>query len=178
MSGALDRLKATVFDTLRRAGSGRAVPGAGAKSSKTPKARPGRGRAGAGDQRAGDLDVAYAPEHDGQPDPGEVVWTWVPYEEDPSQGKDRPVLILGTEAGRFVAVPLSSKDHTQRRDSYEWIEVGTGAWDADHRTSYANASRLLRVDSAAVRREGSALDRGRFDAVVAKVAELHAWHSD
>ena len=106
------------------------------------------------------------------------MWTWVAYEEDPNQGKDRPVLILGTEAGRFVAVPLSSKDHTQRRDSYEWIEVGTGAWDAEHRTSYANASRLLRVDAGAVRREGSALDRGRFDAVVAKVAELHGWHSD
>ena len=23
----------------------------------------------------------YAPERDGEPDPGEVVWTWVPYDE-------------------------------------------------------------------------------------------------
>ena len=28
----------------------------------------------------------YAPEADGQPDPGEVVWAWVPYEDDPTQG--------------------------------------------------------------------------------------------
>ena len=27
-------------------------------------------------------------------DPGEVVWGWVPYEDDPAQGKDRPVLLL------------------------------------------------------------------------------------
>ena len=38
----------------------------------------------------------YAPEADGEPDPGEVVWAWVPYEDDPSQGKDRPVLLLDT----------------------------------------------------------------------------------
>ena len=38
----------------------------------------------------------YAPEIDGEPDPGEVVWAWVPYEDDPSQGKDRPVLLLDT----------------------------------------------------------------------------------
>ena len=37
----------------------------------------------------------YAPEIDGEPDPGEVVWGWVPYEDDPSQGKDRPVLLIG-----------------------------------------------------------------------------------
>ncbi len=37
----------------------------------------------------------YAPKANGKPDPGEVVWAWVPYEEDPSQGKDRPVLVIG-----------------------------------------------------------------------------------
>ena len=39
--------------------------------------------------------TSYEPEADGQPDPGEVVWGWVPFEEDPSQGKDRPVLLIG-----------------------------------------------------------------------------------
>ena len=32
------------------------------------------------------------------PEPGEVVWTWVPYEEDPTRGKDRPVPVIGLEA--------------------------------------------------------------------------------
>ena len=41
------------------------------------------------------MGATYAPEIDGEPDPGEVVWAWVPYEDDPSQGKDRPVLVLG-----------------------------------------------------------------------------------
>ena len=34
--------------------------------------------------------VEYTPEMDGDADPGEVVWAWVPYEEDPNRGKDRP----------------------------------------------------------------------------------------
>ena len=39
--------------------------------------------------------IQYTPHLDGDPDPGEVVWTWVPFEEDPTLGKDRPVVIIG-----------------------------------------------------------------------------------
>ena len=45
----------------------------------------------------------YAPEIDGEPDPGEVVWAWVPYEEDPSQGTDRPVLVLDTDGDGWTS---------------------------------------------------------------------------
>ena len=59
--------------------------------------------------------LRYAPSPDGRPDPGEVVWTWVPYEDDPSQGKDRPVLVIGEEGDRLLALPLTSRDHDRRR---------------------------------------------------------------
>ena len=120
--------------------------------------------------------MTYAPEHDGDPDPGEVVWTWVPYEDDPSQGKDRPVLILGHDGPLLAGVPLSSRDHSDRSDAHEWIEVGSGAWDRSGRPSYADAARLLRIEPGEVRREGAALDRRRFDAVVDRVEQLHPWH--
>ena len=122
--------------------------------------------------------VAYAPDRDGDPDPGEVVWAWVPYEDDPNQGKDRPVLVIGYgpgrdgEADRLLAVPLSSKDPHRKRDADEWIEVGTGGWDREHRASFANADRVLRYAHGEVRREGAALPRDRFDAVVRKAREL------
>ena len=38
--------------------------------------------------------LVYAPDLDGRADPGEIVWTWVVYEDDPSRGKDRPVLVV------------------------------------------------------------------------------------
>jgi hypothetical protein len=119
--------------------------------------------------------VVYAPDRDGDPDPGEVVWAWVPYEDDPAQGKDRPVLVVGYDGGdggRLLAVPLSSKDPARKRDADEWVEVGTGGWDRQNRPSFANADRVLRYRPGEVRREGAALSRRRFDAVVAKARQL------
>ena len=40
----------------------------------------------------GPLRFDYRPRRDGKPDPGEVVWAWVPFEENDGRGKDRPVL--------------------------------------------------------------------------------------
>jgi hypothetical protein len=116
--------------------------------------------------------LRYAPHADGRADPGEVVWAWVPYEEDPSQGKDRPVLVIGEEQGQLLALALTSKDHDrdeeqERRAGRLWMDVGTGAWDAQHRPSEVRLNRLLRLDPTSVRREGAALPQDVFDAVVA-----------
>ena len=42
--------------------------------------------------------MSYEPQTDGAPDPGEVVWTWVPFEENDGRGKDRPVLVVAVES--------------------------------------------------------------------------------
>jgi hypothetical protein len=115
----------------------------------------------------------YAPELDGHADPGEVVWAWVPYEDDPSQGKDRPVLIVGRAGAELLGVPMTSKHHARRRDEDQWVDIGTRGWDSQRRPSEANAGRLLRLAPAEVRREGAVLARARFDEVLAKVRQLH-----
>ena len=112
--------------------------------------------------------VEYTPDLDGDPDPGEVVWTWVPYEDDPSQGKDRPVVIIGRTGDRLAGVPLTSKDH----DRNDEIPVGTGPWDRDGRPSFAKVDQLLSIDPDVVRREGAILTRRHFDDVVAGVARF------
>jgi hypothetical protein len=116
--------------------------------------------------------IRYAPHPDGRPDPGEVVWAWVPYEEDPTQGKDRPVLVIGEDDGLLLALALTSKDHDrdaeqERRAGRVWMDVGTGPWDARRRPSEVRLNRLLRLDPTSVRREGAALPRDVFDAVAA-----------
>ncbi|HSO64208.1 MAG TPA: type II toxin-antitoxin system PemK/MazF family toxin, partial [Ornithinibacter sp.] len=62
-------------------------PSDGAADRALPPPRTGAGTAYPGDF-TGALTPVYAPRPDGEPDPGEVVWTWVPYEEDHAQGKD------------------------------------------------------------------------------------------
>ena len=115
----------------------------------------------------------YDPSLDGDADPGEIVWTWIPYEEDPTQGKDRPAVVVARVEGDVVLCQLSSKSHEERPDGDEWIELGSGAWDDDGRVSYVDCSRLIRAAPDSIRREGAILERERFDAVVAEVKRLH-----
>ena len=115
-------------------------------------------------------DFDYAPKLDGRPDPGEIVWTWVPYEEDASRGKDRPVLIVGRDGEWLLGMPLTSKDHDrdaeqERRAGRTWVDIGSGAWDNRGRPSEVRIDRIVRVDVATVRREGAVLEQSRFDEV-------------
>ena len=113
--------------------------------------------------------VEYRPALDGDPDPGEVVWTWVPFEDDPKLGKDRPVVIIGRHGDDLSGVALTSKQ-TGRDDH---VEVGSGPWDARGRTSYAKVDRLLDIDPRDVRREGAILNRRSFDTVIQAVERRH-----
>ena len=113
--------------------------------------------------------ISYQPEIDGDGDPGEVVWAWVPYEENPNRGKDRPVVIVGRIGDDLAGVPLTSKN--KGRD--DQVGVGTGEWDSRRRPSYAKVDRLLAVDPDDIRREGAVLARDRFDDVVAGLRRHH-----
>jgi hypothetical protein len=113
--------------------------------------------------------IEYTPQLDGDPDPGEVVWTWVPFEDDATLGKDRPVVIVGRHGALLSGVALTSK-HKARADH---VDVGTGPWDSWGRPSYAKVDRLLDIDPDRVRREGAILSRRRFDAVVEAVDRFH-----
>jgi len=116
------------------------------------------------------VSIEYTPHIDGDPDPGEIVWTWVPFEEDPSQGKDRPVLIIGRRGHMLVGVPLTTKQD----DREPQVAVGTGNWDPEHRVSYARIWRLFDVDPNAMRREGAIVTPATFVDVVKAVDRYYA----
>jgi hypothetical protein len=126
----------------------------------------------------GPIEFSYSPHPDGHADPGEIVWTWVPFEDDPQQGKDRPVLVIGAHGPYLLGLMLTSKDHErdaddEARHGRHWFDVGAGNWDSRHRPSEARLDRILTIDPAAVRREGATFDRDLFDQVVAAVQAVH-----
>jgi len=128
----------------------------------------------------GIVDPVYDPHLDGDADPGEIVWTWVPYEDDPALGKDRPVLVVGHDGPWVLGLMLTSKDHDrdaadEARYGRSWVDVGAGEWDARRRESEVRLDRVLRVDPDRIRREGAVLDRERFDAVVGSLREVNGW---
>ena len=113
----------------------------------------------------------YAPHRNGRPDPGEVVWAWVPYEDDPRQGKDRPVLVIECSGQDVLCLPLTSKDHDrdaaqEARAGRFWMDVGTGDWDRARRPSEVRLNRVLTLRTSAVRREGGAIPHQMFEAVL------------
>ncbi|HEX5089226.1 MAG TPA: type II toxin-antitoxin system PemK/MazF family toxin [Nocardioides sp.] len=127
--------------------------------------------------------TSYEPEADGLPDPGEVVWGWVPYEEDPSQGKDRPVLLIGRKVidgvDYWAGLMMTSKDHDrdaedEARHGRHWMDIGAGAWDPERRPSEVRLDRLVILRDDAIRREGAAVSRAVFDEVVAEARRYHA----
>ena len=126
----------------------------------------------------GPVTVEYAPKPDGQPDPGEVVWTWVPFEEDHRQGKDRPVLLVGHDGPWLLGVQLSSQDRSSSARQHahhrqHWVDIGAGPWDPQRRPSTVRVDRIVRIDPGWIRREGAVLDRRRFNTVARSLGELH-----
>lgn len=127
----------------------------------------------AGPGEVGRVRTEYSPAHDGDPDPGEIVWTWVPYEENDGRGKDRPVLVVAREAaGTVLAVQLSSRRRDGDRD---WVPIGSGPWDRSGRDSWVAVDRVLRLHEDGMRREACALDRMRFNLVRHRLRERYGW---
>jgi hypothetical protein len=117
--------------------------------------------------------LEYSPKLDGDADPGEIVWTWVPYEDDPAQGKDRPVLVVGRSGRTVLGLMLSSQ--SERDGQRNWLALGPGAWDRESRPSWIRLDRVIRMEHDGIRREGAVLDRARFDRVAAALRAGYGW---
>ncbi|MGH3531399.1 MAG: type II toxin-antitoxin system PemK/MazF family toxin [Mycobacterium sp.] len=117
--------------------------------------------------------LVYSPDLDGRADPGEVVWTWVVYEDDPSLGKDRPVLVVGRDRHTLLGLMMSSQElHAAERD---WVGIGSGSWDDDGRESWVRLDRVLDVPEEGIRREGAIVQRDVFDVVAARLRTDYSW---
>ena len=127
--------------------------------------------------------ASYQPIMDGDADPGEVVWTWVPYQEDASVGKDRPAVVIGAQGEGVYILQLTSKDHT--RDAAQeatagryWLDIGAGDWDSKGRPSEVRLDRALWVKATDVRREGSILPKATWQLIVDALEEHYRTHGD
>ncbi len=121
------------------------------------------------------LRLAYEPTPDGQPDPGEIVWAWVPYAEDAARGKDRPLLVLArADSGRSWAMKLTSKPHDGERDH---IPLGTGDWDRERRPSWLDVDQIYLVPMSGIRRTAGALDRATYGRVAQALSQRYGWRA-
>ncbi|MCQ4361886.1 type II toxin-antitoxin system PemK/MazF family toxin [Mycobacterium gordonae] len=117
--------------------------------------------------------VIYSPDLDGRADPGEIVWTWVVYEDDPTRGKDRPVLVVGRDRSVLLGLMLSSQE--RQSDDRDWVAIGSGDWDYEGRPSWVRLDRVLDVPEEGIRREGAILERETFEVVAARLRTQYSW---
>lgn len=109
------------------------------------------------------INFEYSPSLDGDADPGEIVWTWVPFEEDHSQGKDRPVILVGRDGEYLLALMMTSKDHNNREHAdSNYLDIGSGPWDPQGRASEVKLNRVIRVRPDSMRREGAIMPEDTF----------------
>ena len=149
----------------RTSGSSAPKPSAPKPSASTRSAS--TTSASAGSDYPGDyrdmINFEYSPSLDGDADPGEIVWTWVPFEEDHSQGKDRPVLLVGRDGEYLLALMMTSKDHNNREHAdSNYLDIGSGPWDPQGRASEVKLNRVIRVRPDAMRREGAIMPEDTF----------------
>lgn len=138
-----------------------------AKSSTPKPSAPAATVASDGSDYPGDyrdmINFEYSPSLDGDADPGEIVWTWVPFEEDHSQGKDRPVLLVGRDGEYLLALMMTSKDHNNREHADpNYLDIGSGPWDPQGRASEVKLNRVIRVRPDSMRREGAIMPEDTF----------------
>lgn len=138
-----------------------------AKSSAPKPSAPASTVASNGSDYPGDyrdmINFEYSPSLDGDADPGEIVWTWVPFEEDHSQGKDRPVLLVGRDGEYLLALMMTSKDHNNREHADpNYLDIGSGPWDPQGRASEVKLNRVIRVRPDSMRREGAIMPEDTF----------------
>ena len=138
-----------------------------AKSSAPKPSAPASTGASGGSDYPGDyrdmINFEYSPSLDGDADPGEIVWTWVPFEEDHSQGKDRPVLLVGRDGEYLLALMMTSKDHNNREHADpNYLDIGSGPWDPQGRASEVKLNRVIRVRPDSMRREGAIMPEDTF----------------
>lgn len=165
----------------RSASNPKPRPASTPKAPATPKGAASRDVHISGNQvwdvaKRGLPEFSYQPVADNDADPGEVVWTWISYEEDPTQGKDRPVVVLARTGSDVVVAQLTSKNHDIDREQEAhwgryWLAIGAGDWDPQGRVSSVRLDRLLLVSQRDVRREGASLDRATYNKVVTAIAK-------
>lgn len=104
--------------------------------------------------------------------PGDVVWTFIRFEDEPGEGKDRPVIIIDVDGRRLSVVGMTS--NSKRDGQRGYVHIGNGSWDHLHRDSWANVHRVVVIPRRSIRRRGGSLDPSAFKKVLAATLDSAA----
>lgn len=96
---------------------------------------------------AGQTTALRLSRHDTPP----VTWARVPYENDPTHSKVRPLVIVGADNSGVVGLPLTSKPRNTRSQYYLPIDQESAdTFDRHGRVTYVHVTRPVRLPWTAI----------------------------
>lgn len=117
--------------------------------------------------------IYYAPDMDGQAEPGEVVWIWAPSDGPDAPPRERAMLVIGRD--RHTILGLLISPNPKHAGAESWLDIGAGEWDAAGRQCWIRLDRVLEVSEQGVRRQGVLFPQRRFDRIANRLRNNYHW---
>ncbi|AGP30399.1 hypothetical protein A606_03740 [Corynebacterium terpenotabidum Y-11] len=116
--------------------------------------------------------LIYAPEMDGQADPGEVVWFRVVRTKD-AEPELRACLVVGRNEHTLLGMLISSNPEHRTEDN--WIPIGTGLWDTKGNKCWVRVDKIVEIPESQIQRRGVSMPERRYDRIAAHLRTHHGW---
>lgn len=113
--------------------------------------------------------IYYAPDMDGNAEPGEVVWVTVP-SHPPRQ---RSMLVVGRERGEVLGLLISSE--AEHASDERWLGIGAGEWNASGKPCWVRLDKTMIVPESDLHRSGTIIPQRRFERVANRLRDRFDW---
>lgn len=117
--------------------------------------------------------IFYAPDMDGQTDPGEVVWIWAPADGPGKPPRERAMVVVGRNRNSILGLLISC--NPEHRNDDNWLDIGSGGWDPRGRQSWVRLDRIIEVSELGIRRQGTVIPQGRFERIANRLRNDFSW---
>lgn len=116
--------------------------------------------------------IFYAPDMDGQADPGEVVWADI-HTVKGGEIARRSLLIVGRRHHTLLTLLISS--NAEHADQDNWFKIGTGPWDSKGRESWIRIDKILELPESLIQRRGVSMPERRFERIASRLRDDYGW---
>lgn len=116
--------------------------------------------------------IYYAPDMDGQADPGEVVWVWLRTEAS-SEPEDRALVVIGRTRHTILGLLISS--NPAHSEDPAWLDIGSGNWNISGTQSWVRMDRVIEASELGIRRQGAIVPRRRFEKIADRLRSEFGW---
>lgn len=113
--------------------------------------------------------IFYAPDMDGQAEPGEVVWFNVPT----TPMRERSMLVVGRERQDVLGLLISSDEI--HADDDDWLPIGSGEWKPSGDPCWIRLDKTLSIPETDLRRRGALFPARRFERIADHLRKRFDW---